>query len=222
MRRGHIVAGLWLAGLLSLAHGQTAPAEERRRIAQEREQVLAEHARREYECSQRFAVTACVDAAKADRRSRVDALRRQEEVLDSDERRRRAAARLESIRQKTEADARLRPPGAAVVPVDAAPAASAPRAAPHALPAQPSPPPPRADRADERPPAAKPAVPRDRPAAAPRAADRAAAAERARTTRQRQEAAAEADRARKQAPAPTRTPAASLPPRPPIPGASSP
>lgn len=228
---------LWFGLVATASQAQVGESAERERIGREREQALADYARRELDCRQRFIVTSCIDAARAQRRAQLDALRRQEEVLNGDERRRRAAARLEAIRQKTEADARLRT-------VDAMPGASSERPAPHAsspaarragaaLPASAATAP--AAGADARgvdPDTAAAAAERaakteaatrgDRRAAEQRREADRAAAERARITRARREAAAAAERARASAPPPSRTPAAPLQPRPVVPGASRP
>lgn len=97
------------AGLLAafcagaFAAGDADEAIQRQRIARKRAEAEARYTEREAVCRERFIVTACIDAARADRRDTLDRLQRQEEALDGQERRRRAAARLTAIREKTEA-----------------------------------------------------------------------------------------------------------------------
>ena len=104
------VMGLLLLPAARAAEPAADEAAQRLRIATERRQVDVEFELRLRECQSRFAVTACVEAAQTTRRDKVHKLRRQEEALDGNERRRRAAERLEVIRQKTEAQARAVPP----------------------------------------------------------------------------------------------------------------
>lgn len=89
---------------------------ERERIARDRAAAEAVFAQRQRVCAERFFVTACMDRAREDRRQVVDRLRREELGLDTDERRRRAAQRLELIRQKTEAERRREEGVAAPLP----------------------------------------------------------------------------------------------------------
>jgi hypothetical protein len=122
-----------LLALLLPAHA----ADERARIAQERRQAEAEYTARERACQSDFAVTACVDEAKAKRRKVLEELAQQEAVLDDAQRRQRAAQRMEQIHQNT-ARSEARPPETAAsvqvkTPRPAAQAASsASAAAPHA------------------------------------------------------------------------------------------
>ncbi|MGC4080255.1 MAG: hypothetical protein QM702_25040 [Rubrivivax sp.] len=100
---------------------------ERSRIAAERAAAESRYKAEQAECRQRFVVTACVDEAKARRREALGRLKHQELVLDEQDRRRRAAARLQAIEEK-QREAAARPP----MPVQPAPvireAASAPAA----------------------------------------------------------------------------------------------
>lgn len=104
------LAGLLLMPVAWAAEPVGDEAGQRLRIESERRQAEHEFELKLRDCQTRFAVTACVEAAQAARRDKVHGLRRQEEVLDGNERRRRAAERLEVIRQKTEAQARAVPP----------------------------------------------------------------------------------------------------------------
>jgi colicin import membrane protein len=77
---------------------------ERDRIGAERSQAEAAFAAREQECRERFAVTACLDAARRERRAALDRLRVQQDVLDEADRKRRAAQRVEEIRNNVSAE----------------------------------------------------------------------------------------------------------------------
>jgi colicin import membrane protein len=89
-------------GLVAAAQGPAALDDraERERIARERSEATARHDQRRRECEQRFAVTACVDAARAEQRQTMIRLRRQEALLDEGQRKARAAQRLAAIEQK--------------------------------------------------------------------------------------------------------------------------
>jgi colicin import membrane protein len=116
-------------GLVAVAQGPSALDDraERGRIARERSEATARHDQRRRECEQRFAVTACVEEARADHRQTMMRLRRQEALLDEAQRKERAAQRLAAIEQKR-SEERTR------VPVPRAQArASAPEARPPAV-----------------------------------------------------------------------------------------
>jgi len=89
-------------GLVAVAQGPAALDDraERGRIAQERSEATALHDQRRRECEQRFAVTACVEEARADHRQTLMRLRRQEALLDEAQRKERAAQRLAAIERK--------------------------------------------------------------------------------------------------------------------------
>jgi colicin import membrane protein len=89
-------------GLVAAAQGPGALDDraERERIARERSEATARHDQRRRECEQRFAVTACVDEARAEHRQTMIRLRRQEALLDEGQRKARAAQRLAAIEQK--------------------------------------------------------------------------------------------------------------------------
>jgi hypothetical protein len=70
---------------------------ERERIAAERESAMRRFDAEEAACSQRFAVTPCVDGVRERRRAALAAWREQELRLDEAERRERARRRLEEI-----------------------------------------------------------------------------------------------------------------------------
>lgn len=132
---------LTLAALPLLAcAAQAAPASsdldaraERTRIAGERAAAESRYAAEEARCRTRFVVTSCVDEAKAQRREVLDRLRHQELVLDEQERRRRAAARLDAIEAK-QREAALRPP----LPAQPAPVIREAASAPARMPQTPS------------------------------------------------------------------------------------
>ena len=214
--------------VLSLVWGQGLPAGaadepsaelvQRERIDKERRQAVFNFEVALRECQSRFAVTACVDAARTVQRDKLDSLRRQEEVLDGNERRRRAAERLEVIREKTEAQARAVPPATSATsrPGPAAGGSSAQGASGHSA-------------ARSHAPASAP-LPMLRglgaaPSAAARAQAERSAAERAATSRQRREAAARRQQEKREKPAVPKRPAAPLPLTPsvePAPAASAP
>lgn len=97
---------LLLALLAAQARAFTPEEErvERERIQSERAQVEAAYALREQECRERFVVTSCIEDARRDRRQARERLRRQQELLDEAQRKRRAAQRMEDIRNKVSAD----------------------------------------------------------------------------------------------------------------------
>ena len=101
---------------------------ERERVARERAVAEAVFAQQQRVCAERFFVTACLDRAREDRRRVVDGLRQEELRLDTDERRRRAALRLELIRQKTEAERLREERAAAQVPATKASVPALPQA----------------------------------------------------------------------------------------------
>lgn len=139
--------------LLALAGpAQADEAAERARIGRERAEAQSRFEQRQRECAQRFAVTPCVEEARAEHRQAMIQLRRQEAVLDEAQRKQRAAARLAAIEEKRRAEAER--------------AASAPAPARAATPIQVKPP---------RAPASAAAA---RPASAPAPASSAATAQR--------------------------------------------
>lgn len=230
------VAASLMAIAVPVSFAQSNDTVQRERIKSERLQAEATYTQREYECSQRFVVTACSNAAKSERRAAIESLRRQEEVLDATERRRRAAERLESIAQKTEAQAKLRPPPSEIAASSAAPAPELAGSANSSLVRQTG----AADaaRTDHSPLGRGSAAPPDRAASdtppkhgaqhppAPKkpahVADDGAAAERASNSRQRRDKAADRRDEQARVPVSTRPQAASLPPRPDIPPGSGP
>ncbi|MBP6901839.1 MAG: hypothetical protein KBC73_17215 [Burkholderiaceae bacterium] len=132
MRRFWPLALLWPA--LVLAAG-TVPDEaaERSRIQAERQAVQTRFAQAERDCASRFQATACLEAARAQRREALDRLRREESVLDEARRRQRAAERLAQVqrRQREQAAGELlgQPPGRAAAAASNAAAASAAQSA---------------------------------------------------------------------------------------------
>jgi colicin import membrane protein len=96
---------LAVCGLLACASAHADDREERTRIARERGEATLRFEERQRECEQRFAVTSCVDEARAEHRQALLRLRGQESVLDEAERKRRAAQRMAAIREKVSAEA---------------------------------------------------------------------------------------------------------------------
>jgi hypothetical protein len=127
-----------ICGLLACASVRADDREERSRITRERGEATQRFQQRQRDCEQRFAVTACVDEARAEHRQALLRLRGQESVLDEAERKRRAAQRMEAIRDKVSAEAAR---DASPRPARTAPAmtVSAPRQKAAAPPAAPRP-----------------------------------------------------------------------------------
>ena len=97
---------------------------ERERIASERALVHAEFTARQRECQTRFAVTACVDAARSQQREALGRLHREELLLDDARRRQRAAERTAEIRGRVSADEARERKAAPSAPATPAPAAA--------------------------------------------------------------------------------------------------
>lgn len=90
--------------LAALEPARADDSAERARIVRERGEVEARFQQRQRDCQARFAVTACVDEARAEHRQALQRLRREEGVLDEAQRRQRAAARLAAIEEKQRAE----------------------------------------------------------------------------------------------------------------------
>lgn len=212
----------------AMAQGGGSEAMQRERLARERAEAEAGYEARESACRERFIVTACIDRARAERRERLDVLRRQEEVLDGQERRRRAAARLASIREKTEALERPRTPRPAAPATAPAPdqrqgtaAATVTPTTGNRVPSVPTQDAEAARRAAEAAAAAAARRTQRIEAERRRSAVDQAAAQRAAAARQRRQEAAESQRKRSESPAQDKQ-AAPLPPRPAMPSATAP
>ncbi len=177
----------------ALAQPASTEAEQYRRIAIEREQAQAEFEQRQWQCSKRFVVTSCVNAARVDRRNAIDALNREEAALDSARRQAKADQRLAIIKQKTEAFEKLRP------------IAQEPQSTSHTLAAEQAPSKPK-----------KAAAPVRDAAAAD-----AAAAQRAQASQRRRAEAVQRQLERESRKSSQKSPASSLPARPPIPPAQA-
>lgn len=70
------------------------------RIRSEQREVEARHAKAVSACTHEFAVTACVDRARAERRSALDRLKRERLVIDDARRQRSAAERELNVQRK--------------------------------------------------------------------------------------------------------------------------
>lgn len=120
MRIGSML-GLVLAMLLACpapaAENADARLRDRERIAAERREADRRFDAARRQCEQRFAVTACLEDARSERRRVLDRLADEQAALDEAQRRTRAAERLRSIQAKT-----------AAAPAAHGPAASAPAA----------------------------------------------------------------------------------------------
>lgn len=101
-----MIAALALAAWLPLhaAEPVGSDAQERARIAAERQAAESAYADRVRECQGRFAVTPCIEEARAARREKMIALRRQQALLDEAQRKQRAAERMAAIRDKVSAE----------------------------------------------------------------------------------------------------------------------
>lgn len=104
------VAFAWAQGTAPI--GATELASERQRIDAERRNIAARFAQEERACHQRFAVTDCLNRNLNWQRAALADLRRQEVLLNDNERQRRAAERLDRLDDKAQgraADAADRP-----------------------------------------------------------------------------------------------------------------
>ena len=114
----------------------TAADAPRARISADKAAVDARYRAAQAACRERFVVTSCVDAATAQRRKELAALREQELAIDDAERKQRAALRRSEVAEKQSrlaARAASAPPPAAKASArPATPASAPPRAAPHA------------------------------------------------------------------------------------------
>lgn len=95
----------------------------RRRIADARAAVLQRHAAEERACSDRFAVTACIDDVRARQRAALAPLREQELALDDADRQRRAAERQAAVAARQQSRALAATPPAAAAREQMPPAA---------------------------------------------------------------------------------------------------
>jgi colicin import membrane protein len=96
---------LLAAPVVALAAPADGAAAQRERIARERATIERDTRTAQANCASQFAVTACVDRVKSERRQRLQALDRQSAVLDDELRKRRAAERVERLRQRQAAQA---------------------------------------------------------------------------------------------------------------------
>lgn len=98
---GPIAAGQQVGSEGKLASEIEVEAE-RTRIAQVRAREEARFAQQHAACYARFAVNDCILKARAQLRTVLDELRRQEVVLNDAQRKRKALQQLERIKEKTE------------------------------------------------------------------------------------------------------------------------
>lgn len=134
--RGRLCAAAVRSGAVVLALGvlpaaAADDAAERQRIAAERRAVEAVYEAARADCARRFAVTACLDAAREQRRAALAPLRERELQLDAAVRAQRAEQRLQAIeRKQQELAAQQRADEARAAAAAAAAAARAPAATP--------------------------------------------------------------------------------------------
>ena len=110
---------------------------ERQLIAEQRATIEADYTRGERDCQQEFAVTACVNRLREQRREALAALRERELQLDDARRRAEVAAQRQRLADKAAANA-ARPPPAPASSAEAQ-APPAPRSPPSAKPRAPRP-----------------------------------------------------------------------------------
>ncbi len=118
MKHPRSVFGLrCVLGLLSCLPGLAAHAGEAdadaARIRAERVAAQSQFDSQQRECATRFAVNACMDAARKQRRDALAALKRRQIALDEAERQRRAAQRQADLRARLEAQSSRRREGEA-------------------------------------------------------------------------------------------------------------
>ena len=109
MKTVSIAVSALLATVSLAAWSQSGPdaafrehlAAERARIAAERTQVEARHAEAERNCYRRFAVNDCLNEVRAARRTALADLRRQDILLNDEERRRKAGEALQRLERPT-------------------------------------------------------------------------------------------------------------------------
>lgn len=139
MRCGRALVTVVLVASTVAPSASADDAGERARLDGERRRIEERHRADVLACQSRFAVNACLEEARAQRRAALDPLRRRELDLDDAERRRRAAERAREVElRRQETLVRPPPPVPAPerpLPVTAEPAVPAASAAP--------PPPPR-------------------------------------------------------------------------------
>jgi len=131
-----LVLAAWLA---PAAAAPDPAAAQRERITRERQAVEREARAAQQACATQFAITDCVNRAKAERRERLRPLDRELALLDDELRKRRAAERLAQLQQR-QASRPETPPEVSVrtrkaSAPDAASAASAPPRPPQRSPA---------------------------------------------------------------------------------------
>jgi hypothetical protein len=126
---------LCLAGVVAQAN---AGGSEAARIRAERAAAQSQFETQQRECAARFAVNACVDEARKQRRDSLAALKRRQMALDEAERQQRSAKRQADLRAKLEAQAARRRDGEAAPVVSTRKPREAKRAATTAAAAAPT------------------------------------------------------------------------------------
>jgi hypothetical protein len=100
-----VLAGSLVACSVHAANESAEEAQRRERLEADRAAAQARYDAALRECQSAFAVTGCVDRAKAERRGTMDRLAREEAALDDLQRRRRAEERRKRIAAKQQASA---------------------------------------------------------------------------------------------------------------------
>jgi hypothetical protein len=110
---GLIFIGVSMAMPLAAQEAKTAAQQEaelqRSRIANERATEEAHYQQQRAECYQRFAVNDCLHQARVNRRPRMEELRRQEIILNDEERRRLASEQIQALEEKQQNKSAERP-----------------------------------------------------------------------------------------------------------------
>ncbi len=129
MHPRHLLLSIACVALAGLSQAQVDDSARRAAIAAEKQAVQSRYEQAVRTCEAQFAVTACFDQAKRERRRELDRLAGEQAKLDQAVRQRRAAERRARIDEKQQAAARLGP-----APAASAPPKSAQRAARAAAP----------------------------------------------------------------------------------------
>ncbi len=98
--RALLIAIAFLLGAAARAETPSGDATEGERIRAERAAAEADYVQQVHRCSQKFVVTPCIDAARAQRHAALTRLDRQQQALDEARRKQRAGERQQAIDSK--------------------------------------------------------------------------------------------------------------------------
>ncbi len=96
--RGGLLVGLWLAAVVACA--ETPQPATRAEVAVQRAAIEQRFAQEKLDCEQRFSVAACLDELRRRRHEALAPLVRRENELAAEERRARAAAQTQRVRER--------------------------------------------------------------------------------------------------------------------------